>query len=376
MKKIAITALVFTSLLSQKALSQTTINGSLNNIKDTIDKVFVQYMNKGERAIDSVEVKNGKYSLSLASITEPTQVSLIAKNSLNKSARLTRKSVAGFFIEPGTITVTNTDSFSNAAVSGSKANLEFEKLTAAAKPYNTQQQELSKKFSALLKEGNKAEAKKVENQIDSLDEVVNEKVYAAYLKNNTSSPLALYALEIAAGYAIDADKISPLFNTLPAEQQNSFSGKAFKAKLDIASKTAIGKYAIDFTQNDTLGKAVSLKDFRGKYVLIDFWASWCGPCRRENPNVVAAFNQFKDKGFHILSVSLDQPGAKEKWIQAIHDDNLTWTHVSDLQFWNNAVAKEYGIQAIPQNLLIDPKGKIIAKNLSGENLANKLKEIL
>jgi len=133
---------------------------------------------------------------------------------------------------------------------------------------------------------------------------------------------------------------------------------------------------MNFTQNDTLGIPVSLASFKGKYVLVDFWASWCGPCRRENPNVVKTYNAYKDKGFQILSVSLDQPGAKDKWIKAIHDDNLTWTHVSDLKYWDNEVAKQYGIQAIPANFLLDPEGKIIAKNLRGEDLAAKLSTVL
>ena len=147
-------------------------------------------------------------------------------------------------------------------------------------------------------------------------------------------------------------------------------------KIEIAKKLGIGKVAPDFTQNDTLGNPVTLSSLRGKYVLVDFWASWCGPCRRENPNVVKAFQKFKDKGFHIIGVSLDQPNAKDKWIKAIHDDQLTWTQVSDLQFWKNAVAVEYGIQAIPQNYLLDPEGKIIAKNLSGDDLDKKLEEVM
>jgi len=121
---------------------------------------------------------------------------------------------------------------------------------------------------------------------------------------------------------------------------------------------------------------VQLSSLRGKYLLIDFWASWCGPCRQENPNVVKVFNQYKDKNFHILGVSLDREGQKEKWMKAIHDDKLTWTHVSDLKFWNNAVSRQYGIQAIPQNLLLDPQGKIIAKNLRGEALVKKMQELL
>jgi thiol-disulfide isomerase/thioredoxin len=111
-------------------------------------------------------------------------------------------------------------------------------------------------------------------------------------------------------------------------------------------------------------------------VLVDFWASWCGPCRAENPNVVENFNQFKQKNFTVLSVSLDKPGGKDNWLGAIHKDNLTWTQVSDLQFWNNAAAQLYRVNSIPFNMLIDPSGKIIAKNLRGELLHSKLCEVL
>jgi peroxiredoxin len=141
--------------------------------------------------------------------------------------------------------------------------------------------------------------------------------------------------------------------------------------------SAIGTSAPDFTQADTSGIAVSLHDYKGKYVLIDFWASWCKPCRKENPFVVSAFNKYKDKDFTIVSVSLDIPGAKEKWLQAIHDDGLSgWTHVSDLGFWDNAVARLYRIRSIPMNFLLDKQGTIIATNLRGEALDKKLHDVL
>ena len=133
---------------------------------------------------------------------------------------------------------------------------------------------------------------------------------------------------------------------------------------------------MEFTQNDTAGVPVKLSSLKGKYLLIDFWASWCGPCRAENPNLVKVYNKYRGKNFHILGVSLDRPGQKEKWMKAIYDDKLEWTQVSDLQFWNNEVAKQYGIRAIPQNLLLDPEGKIIAKNIRGEELENKVAEAI
>ena len=125
---------------------------------------------------------------------------------------------------------------------------------------------------------------------------------------------------------------------------------------------------------DVNGKPVSLNSFRGKYVLVDFWASWCGPCREENPNVVAAYNKFKNKNFTILGVSLDKE--KSAWLKAIKDDGLTWNHISDLKFWNSIAVPLYKIEGIPYNVLVDPQGKIIAKELRGPDLENKLAEVL
>jgi len=376
MKKLFVIAALVAPivLFAQKETPTFKIKGQLKNIKDTVDLVYLSYSADGKRIIDSAVVIKGEYEF-VNNVKLPTRAQLLAKNSANKKARVQQKNVATIFLETSNIKIQNVDSFSNIVVKGSKAQVEYEKLTTALELFTKEMQALYTLFAEQNKSGDKVAAKKTEDAIDALEEKQREEVYGKYIKANPTSPIGLYALQQYAGYDINADKVEPLFNQLSAATQATTAGTEFKAKIDLAKKTGIGKYAMDFTQNDTLGNPVSLSSFKGKYVLVDFWASWCGPCRRENPNVVKTFNAYKDKPFTILSVSLDQPNAKDKWIKAIHDDNLTWTHVSDLQFWNNAVAKQYGIQAIPQNLLLDPEGKIIAKNLRGETLSEKLSEV-
>ena len=208
--------------------------------------------------------------------------------------------------------------------------------------------------------------------VDSLQGVFSRQWVDAHPQSAISAYVLYSQLRFKCSLAEQEAILSKLS---PAARNNALAAQ-IQHSIETDKLTGIGRTALDFTQTDTAGRPVALKDFRGKYVLVDFWASWCHPCRQENPNVVKAFAAYKDRNFTVLGVSLDQPNGKEKWLKAINEDHLTWTQVSDLKFWNNAVAKQYDIQSIPANLLIGPDGKIIAKDLHGDELEKKLAEVL
>jgi peroxiredoxin len=187
--------------------------------------------------------------------------------------------------------------------------------------------------------------------------------------NNPGYKLEPFTLEEVVSMVNDVATKFPMHQGVLAIK-NSLAAQAAQAQ------GKVGQQAPEISLPDVNGKEVKLSSFKGKYVLVDFWASWCGPCRQENPTVVAAYNKFKNKNFDILGVSLDRPGQKDKWLEAIKKDNLTWTHVSDLLFWQSPIVPLYGIEGIPYNVLVSPEGKIIAESLRGPALESKLQELL
>ncbi len=261
------------------------------------------------------------------------------------------------------------DSLDKAKVTGSPTHDQFTK-------FNNEFNPLFDKLSKIVKhinEGKPDPGGSMRRDYDKTILTIQQKT-DQFVSAYPSSPVTPFVILVMTQLNTEIGVTERRYNTLVPEARQGYYGKMLDNNITEGKIGAVGTDAIDFTQNDTTGKPVALSSFRGKYVLIDFWASWCKPCRMENPNIVSAYKQFRDKNFTILGVSLDR--SKEPWVKAIQDDGLLWTQVSDLKFWNNDAAVKYKIGSIPQNFLLDPNGKIIAKNLRGEELVRTLKTLL
>jgi peroxiredoxin len=315
-------------------------------------------------SIDTAISKNGVFKME-GKIDYPQQVMLIALNNRNRTS---------FYLENAEITITGKlDSLTTAKITGSKSQDDYKSYLDLNKPLADKYQTLVSTYQAARTSNDTAQMRTIRDEAVGVEKEMTE-LQKEFVKNN---PASYFTPTLIRSLALDMtpEEIEAAVAALDTNVAKIPVVIDLKTRAAAMKAVAIGQKAPDFTLNDVNGNPVSLSSKIGpKLLLVDFWAAWCGPCRRENPNVVKVYNEFNKKGFDVFGVSLDQ--TKEDWVKAIADDKLTWTHVSDLKYWDNAAAKLYAVNSIPANFLLDETGTIIARNLREDALYNKVKEVL
>jgi peroxiredoxin len=350
------------------------INGKIDKLKKG-DKIYLFYRAGGKLFRDSALVSRTAIFKFNGMVDAATEAELVLNKNpfVDKVKRGEELDKLSFYIEPGAIKISGRNSLSMAVISGTPMNEDNKKLKVMLKPALDKENSL-REYWANLTPAQLNTEKTFYEISDKTDEISRDMsvIRLSFAKKNLQSPLSLYWLNALTDHPNSYVEVKKTFQKLSPVLKATPLGKSMVQKFEVLDKTSVGSFAMDFEQNDVNGNAVKLSDFKGKYVLLDFWASWCTPCRGESPYIVAAYSKYKSEGLNIIGVSADKD--KAAWLKAIADDKLDWTQLCDLS-GDNPVLKTYGITSIPSNFLIDPSGKIIAVGLRGVDLGKKLEEV-
>ncbi|ADB41919.1 TlpA disulfide reductase family protein [Spirosoma linguale] len=363
--------LAFSLTVNAQATKSFTVTGKVNKATPG-SYVYLETNSQPTHKLDSTKLAAGNTFTINGKVADGGEVFVLNVGGGQKMALLVEGGETLNVVADGYRMDAKTGQTGQATVTGSKNMEYYNKLNTLRTDMEAKVAVWNKQVAAATEKKDNKRISQIEQEYQTAEQDVVNKVKAMLPEMGTSL-VSLFALNFI---NIDTDfaTYESLAQRFEKENPNSPHAKSLIGRVARIKGVSVGAPAPEIALNDTTGTPVPLSSLRGKYVLLDFWASWCGPCRAENPNVVRMYNKFKDKGFAIYSVSLDQ--AKANWTKAIRNDNLTWTHVSDLKFWQSAAAQQYGVQAIPATFLLDKEGKIIAKNLRGDALEQKLEEIL
>lgn len=349
-----------------------TINGKVDKV--TLPATaYVVYQESGTMKNDSATVqKDGSFVLK-GTVSIPMKAFLMVSQNGEKLNSKPSPDQIGLYLENGITEVYSPDSLYKARLSGTPLNNDQQEMMTLLGPFKKTEAAMNTGFKKA--EGNAAEEAQIQAAYESMQRAKLQ-ITEGFILAHPNSLVSLSLLRSSFNPDQHTGKAEAIFNKLSPALQTSRFGQSYLGLIGKAKLLAVGGTAPDFTLRNTKDENVSLSSYRGKYVLIDFWASWCVPCRKENPNVLKAYEKYKNKNFTILGISLDGgTNAKQNWLSAIEKDGLPWEQLSDLKGWASDAAQLYHISAIPANFLIDPTGKIIGKDLRGDALEEKLATI-